>query len=68
MEELKPCPFCGAIPELYDLRKENYNSLQIVCDNDSCHVQPEIYLSLEGYRKPIEDIKKIIIGRWNTRE
>ena len=40
-EKLKPCPFCGAIPDIKRLHLSNHKiSFSIVCFNTNCFVKP----------------------------
>ena len=60
MEQVKPCPFCGAIPVLSIYPYTNI----IACGNDSCFVQPRMGVEHEfGECDPSEAIK-----RWNKRD
>lgn len=41
MEELKPCPFCGQIPELHEWHnKKDVITFQVCCENEDCTCRP----------------------------
>jgi|GEM_PF-3109176 len=52
--ELKPCPFCGEIPEYFFGEAVN----QIFCDSNKCIIKP---------KTPYYDNKKTTIDVWNKR-
>ncbi|MCB7068270.1 hypothetical protein DW097_15760 [Enterocloster clostridioformis] len=39
MEELKPCPFCGAIPE-YRKGFPSIRQYTVSCENEQCKIHP----------------------------
>ena len=74
MSELKPCPFCGGEPALYehsfDVGAGDHQYLcRIICE---CLANPVVYVEGEhGYKQP-DDIpnkqaKAKAILAWNTR-
>lgn len=60
-DKLKPCPFCGRIPEL---RHDDDGFSYIVCANDNCYVKTDGYLNDDtaikawNTRKPIDKVVK----------
>jgi hypothetical protein len=54
-EELKPCPFCGAEPDMWDT---NAGDWYIDCSNKDCYIQP-------GMPKPLP--MEAAIAIWNRR-
>jgi hypothetical protein len=56
MTELKPCPFCGAIPKITTLA-EGMN--WICCENDKCKIQP-----CTDWHKNLS----VIVREWNRRK
>ena len=58
-EELKPCPFCGNIPEYNDYVDDDFCISRIICSN--CGAQ------VVRASNTIEDIKPEIITAWNRR-
>lgn len=55
-KQMKPCPFCGAIPAI--MRWGGLPTKQLIrCDNDDCAVAPEVKGSTQ--LKAIE--------KWNRR-
>ena len=43
MEELKPCPFCGEIPELHEWHNRynvHFITFQVCCENEDCPCRP----------------------------
>lgn len=55
-KNLKPCPFCGAIPTLeYD---NGIKKWWIMCDNEKCKIQP---------MTDAHAFKGVIVGEWNRR-
>ena len=53
-EKLKPCPFCGEIPEVLKYEEKYY----ISCRDYNCKVNP-----ITNFRKT----KKTVIKYWNKR-
>lgn len=53
-EKLKPCPFCGQTPDVFDV----YGDCSVKCMNDNCSVRPKS----SGYMSKSEAIKE-----WNKR-
>ena len=53
-KELKPCPFCGQIPDWY---KDNGYPFIIACYGDECEVRPEVSRFTE----------ESAIAAWNKR-
>lgn len=56
MEELKPCPFCGKKPKLYNFQLSK--AYIVSCVNDNCKIRPE---TVVYQRKPYA------IKAWNKR-
>ena len=54
--ELRPCPFCGAIPTL--VYEDNFKKWWIACNNDKCMIQPFTSLHIN---------KGVIVREWNRR-
>lgn len=53
----KPCPFCGAIPEIQPWHGGAPTKKMIACHNEDCDVAP----SVTGESRPEA------LRRWNTR-
>jgi len=54
MTELKPCPFCGAKPQVWKDKNAAYH--RVVCSNTKC-----------GLAATLIDTKEAAITAWNTR-
>lgn len=54
-QELKLCPFCGAVGEIWDFNNQGKN-VKIVCSNKECKINTEPFKSRE-----------YAIRAWNTR-
>jgi len=73
-KELKPCPLCGSVAELYfsnDYLSQN-GEWYIKCSNDLCELTLDLPYLLNCYCKPkLEDssayVKREVIRRWNRR-
>jgi Lar family restriction alleviation protein len=70
MSELKPCPFCGSIPEVYDsetddIREEDVHWVSVCC---KCGAEPFRHIYSDNVN---EDTKQAYrdkcISKWNTR-
>ncbi len=57
--EMKPCPFCGVIPETDDGETGGI----VECCNDTCDVRPSVFYDHEEDSNGLE----IAIIAWNTR-
>lgn len=55
MEEIKPCPWCGEIPKLY---QTEYGNWWLECENYACPVQP----MSQVFRR-----KEKLVRKWNER-
>lgn len=75
MPELKPCPFCGAMPrsgvEFYEKCGADIK-LSAVVECPSCHIKKrEIFKACEGYvLVPMSDYNKAftrVVEAWNRR-
>ena len=71
MSELKPCPFCGSIPEVYDsetddIREEDAHWVSVCCRK--CGAEPFRHIYSDNVN---EDTKQAYrdkcISKWNTR-
>lgn len=62
-EPLKPCPFCGVIPEVegYGKYHKGTESQEIHCNNPDCKVSPHLILFQDDYGS------RDLIEEWNTR-
>lgn len=50
-QKIRPCPFCGHAPELFDWCE----SFEISCENDDCGVQVNA----------VEKTKELVAAQWN---
>lgn len=70
MEKPKPCPFCGAPPEIYPKRPgiEGNAFGQVHCENDACPAQPCVNDDEDvADDRGSDAYKAIAIERWNRR-
>ena len=58
---LKPCPFCGKLPEI-DLPTKYNPRCYIHCENEDCMVWPGV-MDDSG----VDDGRAVAIAKWNTR-
>lgn len=56
MNEIKPCPFCGVVPEL---KKDEDGRYDIQCENPECKLQ--VFLDR------FYSVKREAIEAWNRR-
>ena len=56
--ELKPCPWCGETPYLYQSKRKGYCYWKIFCCNNDCVIRPSTqYME-----------KNKLIDAWNRRK
>lgn len=57
---LKPCPFCGVMPDITPHEAEGIPLYGMSCHNDDCDIQPYSAVACET--------KEEMIKTWNTRK
>lgn len=67
--DLKPCPFCGAVPRVEQIGSDNDQQIRIACSNKKCDIQPatrwgKLFIS-DGRRAP--NIQSNTAAHWNSR-
>ena len=61
MSNLKPCPWCGEIPEIETVNygdRSRQDKYYVVCSNDDCPCQPQTYAHAN---------KAVVVKAWNKR-
>lgn len=69
-EQPLPCPFCGAVPEVWPLdpKREGNAWGEVVCCNPECHCRPRVGDGqLIGDERGSDAYKAAAIARWNQR-
>ena len=60
--KLKPCPFCGVVPDLMEAAPINRNDYFVICSHRLCAIQPR-YPQGHGYLP-----MPVVINAWNYRD